>query len=41
MDFLIDTGEYEDDVNHRPGRLYRFDFDKYKQNKKRWTGIEF
>ena len=41
MDFLIDTGEYEDDVNHRPGRLYRFDFDKYHQNKKRWTGIEF
>lgn len=41
MDFLIDTGEYEDDVHHRPGRLYRFDFDKYKQNKKRWTGIEF
>ncbi|MFT4154590.1 NUDIX hydrolase [Parafilimonas sp.] len=41
MDFLIDTGEYEDDVHHRPGRLYRFDFDKYQQNKKKWTGIEF
>ena len=41
MDFLIDTGEYEDDVHHRPGRLYRFDFDKYKLNKKKWTGIEF
>ena len=31
----------EEDVHHRPGKLYRFDFDKYKQNKKRWTGIEF
>lgn len=41
MDFLIDTGEYEDDVPHRPGRLYRFDYDKYEHNKKRWTGIEF
>ncbi len=41
MDFLIDTGEYEDDVPHRPGRLYRFDFNKYEHNKRRWTGIEF
>lgn len=41
MDFLIDTGEYEDDVPHRPGRLYRFDFEKYHHNKRRWTGIEF
>jgi 8-oxo-dGTP diphosphatase len=41
MDFLIDTGEYEDDVPHRPGRLYRFDYDKYQNNKRRWTGIEF
>ena len=41
MDFLIDTGEYEDDVPHRPGRLYRFDYDKYQHNKRRWTGIEF
>lgn len=41
MDFLIDTGEYEDDVPHRPGRLYRFDYNKYQLNKRRWTGIEF
>jgi len=41
MDFLIDTGEYEDDVPHRPGRLYRFDYNKYQHNKRRWTGIEF
>jgi len=31
MDFLIDTGEYEKDVPHRPGKLYQFDFDKYKK----------
>ena len=41
MDFLIDTGEYEDDVPHRPGRLYQFNFDKYELNKRRWTGIDF
>lgn len=41
MDFLIDTGEYEDDVPHRPGRLYRFDYNKYEHNKRKWTGIEF
>lgn len=41
MDFLIDTGEFEDDVPHRPGKLYRFDYEKYERNKRRWTGIEF
>ena len=41
MDFLIDTGEYEDDVPHRPGKLYRFNYEKYQHNKRRWTGIEF
>jgi 8-oxo-dGTP diphosphatase len=41
MDFLIDTGEYEDDVPHRPGKLYRFNYEKYEHNKRRWTGIEF
>ena len=40
-DFLIDTGEYEDDVPHRPGRLYRFNYDKYEHNKRKWTGINF
>lgn len=41
MDFLIDTGEYEDDVPHRPGKLYKFNFEKYEQNKRKWTGIDF
>ncbi len=41
MDFLIDTGEYEDDVPHRPGRLYSFDFNKYESNKRKLTLIDF
>ena len=41
MDFLIDTGEYEDDVPHRPGKLYTFNFEKYNHNKRKWTGIAF
>lgn len=41
MDFLIDTGEEEQNVPHRPGKLYRFDFEKYEKNKKTWSGIDF
>lgn len=41
MDFLIDTGEYEDDVPHRPGKLYKFNFSKYESNKRKWIGIDF
>ncbi len=41
MDFLIDTGEYENDVSHRPGKLYMFNFEKYEQNKRKWVGIDF
>ena len=41
MDFLIDTGEFEDDVPHRPGKLYQFDFQKYSHKKKKWSGIDF
>ena len=41
MDFLIDTGEYEDDVPHRPGRLYKFDFEKFEKKKRKWIGIDF
>lgn len=41
MDFLIDTGEEEQNVPHRPGKLYRFDFEKYEKNKKTWLGIDF
>ena len=41
MDFLIDTGEYEDDVPHRPGKLYRFNFEKYEKEERRLAGIDF
>lgn len=42
MDFLIDTNEYETDVPHRPGKLYKFNYDKYRQKeKKKWLGIDF
>lgn len=41
MDLLIDTGEFERNVPHRPGKLYRFDFGKYNLRKKKWFGIDF
>jgi 8-oxo-dGTP diphosphatase len=41
MDFLIDTNEMEKEVPHRPGKLYKFNYKKYEQNKKRWFGIDF
>lgn len=41
MDFLIDTGEEEQNVPHRPGKLYRFDYEKYEKKKKTWSGIDF
>jgi 8-oxo-dGTP diphosphatase len=41
MDFLIDVEEYEHDVPHRPGKLYKFDFEKYEKNKRKWYGIDF
>ncbi|RFM25933.1 NUDIX hydrolase [Deminuibacter soli] len=41
MDLLTDTGEYEDDVPHRPGRLYTFNFKKYEKSKRNWIGIDF
>lgn len=41
MNLLIDTGEMEEDVPHRPGKLYKFDFDKYEKNKRQWIGIDF
>ena len=42
MDLLIDTGEYETDVSHRPGKLYRFNYEKYnQQERKKWSGIDF
>ena len=41
MDLLIDTGEMEEDVPHRPGKLYKFNFEKYEKNKRKWIGIDF
>lgn len=41
MDFLIDTEEYEEDVPHRPGKLYKFNFQKYEKNNRKWFGIDF
>jgi 8-oxo-dGTP diphosphatase len=41
MDFLIDTGEYENDVRHRPGRLYQFNFEKYEKSKRNSIEIDF
>lgn len=41
MDLLIDTGELEEDVSHRPGRLYKFNFEKYQKTKRQWFGIDF
>jgi 8-oxo-dGTP diphosphatase len=41
MDFLVDLNEIEVDVPHRPGRLYKFDYQKYERSKKKWGGISF
>jgi 8-oxo-dGTP diphosphatase len=41
MDFLIDLDEMEQNVPHRPGKLYKFDYDKYEKKKKKWAGIDF
>jgi len=41
MDFLVDMDEIEQNLPHRPGKLYKFDYDKYEKNKKKWSGIDF
>ncbi|NOT92384.1 MAG: NUDIX hydrolase [Ferruginibacter sp.] len=41
MDFLIDIDEMEQDVPHRPGKLYKFNYEKYEKKKKKWIGIDF
>jgi len=41
MDFLIDLNEMEQNVPHRPGKLYKFDYDKYEKKQKKWAGIDF
>ena len=41
MDFLIDLNEMEQSVPHRPGKLYKFNYEKYEKKKKKWVGIDF
>ena len=41
MEFLMDMDEIEQNVPHRPGKLYKFDYDKYEMKKKKWSGIDF
>ena len=41
MDFLVDLNEMEQHVPHRPGKLYRFNYEKYEKKKKKLTGIDF
>lgn len=41
MDFLVDVDEIEKDVPHRPGKLYKFDYNKYERKKKICIGIDF
>jgi 8-oxo-dGTP diphosphatase len=42
MDLLEDTNELETDVPHRPGKLYKFNYEKYnKKERKKWFGIDF
>ncbi len=41
MGLLVDTKEYEQDVPHRPGKLYKFNYEKYEKNKRKWIAIDF
>ena len=41
MDFLVDIDEMEQDVPHRPGKLYNFNYNKSEKRKKKWVGIDF
>lgn len=41
MNFLVDINEMEQDVPHRPGKLYHFNYHKYEKKKKKWVGIDF
>ncbi len=41
MNFLLDIDEIEQDVPHRPGKLYKFDYASYETRKKTWSGIDF
>ena len=41
MDLLVDLNEMEQDVPHRPGKLYKFNYEKYEKKTKKWVGIDF
>ena len=42
MGLLEDTLEMETEVPHRPGKLYRFNYEKYqKMERRKWFGIDF
>ena len=41
MDFLTDINEMEQNVPHRPGKLYKFNYEKYEKKKKQLVGIDF
>ncbi len=41
MDLLTDINEMEQDVPHRPGKLYKFNYEKYSKREKKWSGIDF
>lgn len=41
MGFLVDLAEMEVNVNHRPGKLYGFDYEQYALKKKQGVGIDF
>lgn len=42
MDLLEDTNEFEYDVPHRPGKLYKFNYEKYlSKERRKFMGIDF
>ena len=41
MDLLVDMDEIEQNVPHRPGKLYKFDYEKYRRREKKVSGIDF
>jgi 8-oxo-dGTP diphosphatase len=41
MKLLIDIDEMEQDVPHRPGKLYKFNYEKYNKSSRKWIGIDF
>jgi 8-oxo-dGTP diphosphatase len=41
MNLLIDINEMEQDVPHRPGKLYTFSYERYNKSPRKWIGIDF